>query len=151
MYYYLTLLCLGALLNSCSSGLTIQTNYLTRRNLASYHVNTPDPDLNKPLVGQRILLQWRLPYWIENYDNPHILLRLRFGNKTVSERSIPIQNSIGHYVFTLLDDEYWKNEGIESYQALLYGNGEILEKCTHRLWVELIEIGKSENNEEEEE
>ena len=140
----LALFCLGILITSCTNGLKVQTNYLSRKNLASYHVNTPDPDLNKPLVGQRILVQWRLPYWIENCDNPHILLRLRFGNKTDGERIIPIKSSIGHYVFTLLDEEYWANDGIESYQAILYANGDILEKCTHRLWVELIQIGKEQ-------
>lgn len=121
--------------------LTVQTLYFTRESLASYYVETPDPMLLNPPVGQRLLITWSLPFHYLGYNDLHLNVRIRFRNLEEVELDIPIEKTCGSYMYTLLNERYFETEGILTYKVDLMGDGQILEEWRHQLWHELIKIG----------
>lgn len=131
--------------------LSIQTEFLRREKLASYHVHTPDPLLNQPLVGQRILLEWTIPDCYFAYEDLHIELTIRFGNRTEEIKYLKALDKSGMYIYLLRDKEFQDRKGIQTYKAELIGGGCILSEWRHQLWTEMILIGHDENEDDEDE
>lgn len=141
--YFLLLLCTG-----CSKGaLSIYTDYLTEESLASYHVGSPDPALNCPPLGQRLLLSWSIPCEYKQYNDLQIVLTIRYYNREEKVYKISSLRKRGTYVIYLLNEEYFKTGGILTYKAILSGDGNPLEEWRHQLWADLIiiEPEKEEN------
>lgn len=134
-----------SLLTSCTGNhFSIQTSYLNREMLASYYVETPDPLLQQPLMGERVLVQWNLPRWYLQYEDLHIRMAIRYKNATETVFSLPVRCLKGYYNFMLKGSEYAEKRGILTYKADLIGDGRILESQVHQLWAELISIGSKE-------
>ncbi|MBA3956906.1 MAG: hypothetical protein H0X51_00720 [Parachlamydiaceae bacterium] len=145
--YLLSFLLLLTSCGSLSSPLTVQTDFLRRQRLASFHVRTPDPLLVNPLVGQRVLIQWNLPpEWLEHEDL-HLEFTIRFGNRTQLLKKVRVDCAKGLYVYVLADDEFCQKEGIVSYKVDLVHDDCILVAWRHQLWVELIDIQIEETDE----
>lgn len=136
------------LLTSCrKQTLTIFTDYITEENLASYHVETPDPALICPPLGQRLILSWSLPKEYKIYSDLQIILTIRFYNREEIVKNLTIRRPLGTYVYFLLNDEFFEKKGIATYKAILKGDGCALEEWNHQLWAELILPENDENNE----
>lgn len=141
-------------LNSCSQPhLSIQTDYLSRKKLASYYVNTPDPMQNYPLLGERLIISWSLPPSIMAYENLYIKLTIRFGDRTEKIQTYQISRPNEIVTFVLKDQEYIDRRGIFTYKAEIIGNHQVLETWYHQMWVELITLDvdedKNKNDEDE--
>lgn len=132
--------------------LTVQTEYLSHENLASFHVGTPDPRLRNPPLGQRLVVSWSLPGW-DNVTPYELIVQIRFKNGTSSFEQIPIDRPKGTYVYSLLNEEYFSNGGFKTYVARISRDGEVIEEWRHQLWANLIEIredlGEDETEDEE--
>ena len=136
-------ICLYLLLVTCLSGCTlngisVHTDYLSHQNLASYHVNTPDPMLNDPPVGQRLIATWALPKHYLSYEDLHLLITIRFRTREQIIEKVPIYKMTGTFVYTLLNEDYFSKGGILTYKAELIGNHAILEEWKHQMWTRLI-------------
>ncbi len=118
--------------------LTIYTDYLSHRNLASYRVGTPDPMKNNPPVGQRLIISWKLSKQVLAKNNLHIEAKIRFRNREETTESIEICKRSGTYYYYLVNEDYLEKQGILTYKVDLIGEGEILEEWRHQLWTELI-------------
>jgi hypothetical protein len=139
-------------LSSCTSQhLSIQTDYLSRKKLASYYVNTPDPAQNYPLVGERLTLSWSFPTSYMAYHDLHLKLTIRYGNRTEEVKIYPIYKPRDLVSFVLRDQEYISRRGIFTYKTEIIGNGNVLETWYHQMWVELITIDIDEDDKEGEE
>lgn len=135
----IALLFLCILLSGCTlSGISVHTDYLSRQNLASYYVNTPDPKLNNPPIGQRLIVTWALPRLYLNYEDLLLEILIRFRTREQIVVNIPLYKTRGTYIYSLLDEEYFQKEGILTYKVTLYGNECILEEWKHQVWAELI-------------
>lgn len=137
------MLCLLAF--SCSgqrSSLSVQSQYLRREQLASFHVGTPDPMLYCPLTGQRVIVEWSIPYHYLEYNDLHIEIVIRFGDRSEMARCIPLDRLSGLYFYELRDEEFCEKGGIRTYKVDLMGDGCILETWHHQLWTELIHVGE---------
>lgn len=141
MKYFIPL-CLLTLSLSTSScvrqHLTIQTHYLSHENLASYYVYTPDPHLDNPIIGQRILVEWALPSSYLNYQELHLSLIVRLHDRKEEKISFPIKNMAGSYLYYLINDAYCASGGISTYKVDIIGDGCVVETWKHPLWVDLI-------------
>ena len=151
----LDLMCLFLLISCCTSCsrpiLSIQSEFLRREQLASYHVQVADPMLNQPLIGKRVLLQWTIPSSYFDYEDLHIELSIRFGDR--SEQTIclkPLHKS-GTYTYLLRDNAFTERNGILAYKAELIGGECVLAEWRHQLWTEIIHIGHDPENDEEDE
>lgn len=129
------------LFSGCTgSRLSVQTDFLTDENLASYYVNTPDPLLNCGAVGQRMLISWAFPKAYLQCYNMYILVHIRYRNHEEELLRLENLNSRDLYIFTLLNDDYFKTKGILTYKAELFADDVVLVEWYHQLWVELITL-----------
>lgn len=130
---------------SCKqSYLTVQTDYLSYRNLASYYVGTPDPRMNCPPIGQRLIISWSVPKSFLCYEDLHLEVTIRFRSRQEMTEFFTIGRNRGTYVYQLLNSDYLEKGGILSYKIYLVGSGCILEEWRHQIWAELIEIQNEE-------
>lgn len=138
------LLGLFILLTGCSTNthLSVQTLYFTRESLASYYVETPDPMLINPPVGQKLLVTWSLPKSYLDYADLHLNIRIRFRNREEIELNIPIEKRYSSYMFEICNDRFFETKGILTYKVDLIGGGLLLEEWRHQLWHELIHVGE---------
>lgn len=139
MKYYLSFLFL-ILCTSCSSRLSVQTDYLTRERLASYYVGTPDPNLNKPLIGQRLLITWTLSKEDLKIANLYLHIKIRLRNREEIEVFQPITCLTGYYIYSLPDSLYLQSGGLLTYKVDLIGDEIVIESWQHPLWGDLIKI-----------
>lgn len=139
IFAFLTLACLSSCI---SSRLTVYTDYLSKENLASYFVDTPDPYLNNPTIGQRLIVIWTLKKRHLLYQDLHLSMTIRFRNKKEITLTHPINHPKGTYVYCLLNQDYIDHDGIITYKVELVGNGQILDEWRHQIWTELILVGQ---------
>lgn len=136
-FAFLTLL---PFLTSClSERLTARMEYLSHRSLASYHVNTPDPYLDDPPMGQQILIRWQLTKECFLSAQPlAVKLTVRFVNNEESVKWMRLNTNSGIITYRLINEEYFLKCGIRTYKVELIGNDQVLESWHHQLWTELI-------------
>lgn len=139
MPYVLLFLC--CFLFGCTKEkLSVHTEYLSIENLASYHVGTPDPTLNNPPVGQRLVISWSLSDCEMELADLHLNLKMRFRNREEANEKIDILKKSGIYTYSLLNEDYFDKGGILTYKVELIGGNQIIDEWRHQLWVELITL-----------
>lgn len=151
---FLTILAASlALLTSCGRAmLTVQTDYITHKDLASFYVGTPDPRLNMPMIGQRLIVSWAVPPEFLAYDDLRFEITIRFRNREEIIEIFDISQRFGTYVYSLLNQDYIDKRGILTYKIDLVGGGYILKEWRHLIWSELITLpAEQESGNEEEE
>lgn len=143
-------LVIAVLFGSCSkSHLTVQTDYLTHKDLASYFVDTPDPRQNVTSLGQRLIICWSVPKNYLRLDHLHLEVTIRFRNRDEVVEIFHLSRTRGTYVFSLLNADYLIKKGILTYKVNLIGGGCILEAWRHQIWTELISMNQTDANVEE--
>ncbi|WP_228840624.1 hypothetical protein [Candidatus Protochlamydia phocaeensis] len=126
-------------LSSCVfQRLSVQTHYLSHENLASYYVYTPDPHLDNPIIGQRLLIQWSLPSSYCAYDDLALHLKVRLRNHKEETISLPLKSMKGTYLYYVVNEAYCESGGVATYKIDVTGGGCVLETWKHPLWVDLI-------------
>lgn len=146
-FIFFALAIFNVLLCSCSScPLSVQTEYLHREKLASYHVNTPDPLLDAPLLGQKLLVDWSLTKDYLCYEDLHLDIIIRFWNHQEFKSYVPIAQLTGTYLYEIRGEQFSELGGIQTYKVDLVGSGCILDEWKHQLWVELIKVGESSDD-----
>ena len=118
--------------------LFVHMDYLSHENLASFHVGTPDPMLNNPPVGQRLIVSWAVPPSYLDFEDLHMEITLRLRNRQQMVKNVEVERRLGTYVLSLLNEDYFQTGGILTYKVILVGNGEVLDEFVHQLWTELI-------------
>lgn len=142
------LLAIAALLfiTSCTNEiLTVHMDYISHANLASTYVGTPDPLLETPFVGQRLVVSWYVPVCYKDSKNFELHIRLRYGNKEEATAIIPFQLRQGWYVYALTNEEFFEKNGIKTYYVQLYSEGELIDHWQHQLWMELIQFNQEDD------
>jgi len=146
LFLFLLIICAAC---SKSAHLSVQTSYFTRESLASYYVETPDPLLINPPIEQRLIVTWSVPpYYLKQYDDLHLSIRIRFKNREEESLSILLTNPCGSYIYSLADARYFETKGLLTYKVDLVGGGNILEEWRHQLWHELILVGEDASSQE---
>lgn len=134
-------------MSSCSSSyLTVHTDYLSHKNLASYYVGTPDPRLNCPAIGERLIIYWSVPKEFLCSEDLHLEVTIRFRNREEIVEVFNIEKTRGTYVFSLINNDYFNRGGILTYKIDLIGGGCVYEEWRHQIWVDLIEINNQQDS-----
>lgn len=131
---------LALLATSCCHKLSVRTEYLTEASLASYYVGTPDPRRGCPLIGQQLILSWRIPTALWHNQELTFDITIRFRNQEERHLQIQCDRNIGTYIYAIQDDEFLKLGGILTYKVLLKEDGEVTESWIHPLWQERIRV-----------
>lgn len=135
----------------CSCGgsmLSVQTEYLSHESLASYYVGTPDPRLNHPNIGQRLIISWNVPKYYLCLEDLHLDVTIRFRTRQEITEKVPITSYADTYIYSLMNCDYIATQGILTYKVDLVGGGAILEEWRHQIWTDLVIIEDSESEEE---
>lgn len=101
------------------------------------HVSTPDPALDCPSVGQRLIVRWNLP---DLPKGAELVLHLRFRNREDEVQRFCLTRLRGKHVFELRDHEYISSQGILTYKAEIVSGDEVLHEWLHQVWAPRIEI-----------
>lgn len=126
-------------LSSCSfQRLSIQTQYISNENLASYIIGTPDPDLDSPLIGERLFIQWNISKCHFIRQELFLYLKVRLRNHQEEEQIIQIKKSCGYYLYNLINQEYCESGGIHTYYAEIRNKECVIATWKHPLWTPLI-------------
>ena len=115
-----------------------RTFYTSRADLASYVIDTPDPDKSTKGLGQVLWISWSNPSLI--VDETTIDVILRFKNEKERKVSYPIVQRAGWLMVEITPEERQANDGILSYHIELRQNKSIIASTKHKLWVEKITI-----------
>lgn len=127
------------LLTGCScQHLTVQSQYYSHEDLASFYVRTPDPQLNNPPVGQKLIISWRMFKEFKSYQHVSLQFIVRLRNREEIVKTICLNRSRGSYVYSIINDDFFSTGGILTYKVQLVGDGLILDEWRHQLWNELI-------------
>lgn len=138
------LLLLALLICGCTHrSLTVQTQYFSAENLASYVVDTPDPLLNTPPIGQRLIISWDLKEW-DWYEKFHLKLTVRYANREEITQDVALYKKSGYYLFEVMNSDYCETGGIQTYKVELIGDDTVLNEWRHQLWRDLIIIQPAE-------
>lgn len=151
---YLFALCFATALamSSCRNEyISVHTDYISHRTLASYYVNTPDPLLNNPPIGQRLILTWSIPKHILPGNDLYLKIYIRFWNREQIIKLEPITKQRGTVVYALMNDDYIATKGIMSYKAEIFDDEIKLAEWKHQIWTEVINVGNEEEIEEADE
>lgn len=137
------LACLSVL--SCCNlhRLTVQTQYLTSENLASFYMNTPDPALTQCVEGQRLLIQWCLPNDSIIGKKLFLHVKIRLRNRRELEQITPLRirggkYTRGFYPYDLTGTDYDESGGILTYKIEILSGDTVIESWEHPLWANLI-------------
>lgn len=124
--------------------LSVNQEWVDVRYLASTHVKTPDPRQDNPPIGQKLILDWRIPQ--EIYEKkPEVVLDLILWDYTTRQVRIPIKRRMDFATYRLFNEEYEKSGGILTYKAeIITQDGEVFREWKHQLWVQLITVTEGE-------
>lgn len=125
------------LLTSCSRGpLSVQTEYWRQKDLASYIVDTPDPQKQEPIFGQRIRISWSTA--AKDPLTLNVTIRLKNGDEI--HDVYPLKKPTGELIVPVVGDNFTQKGGILSYKIILLSGSEVIAETHHRFWVELIKV-----------
>ena len=127
-------------LTACSTPeISARTFYTSRKDLASYVIDTPDPEKTSMGLGQAIWVRWICP----QVDPDTVIdATIRFDNSSERHDIYPVDSRYGWLTLDIPSDERKEKEGILSYKILLKHGDEILASTQHKLWVEKINISE---------
>ncbi len=138
----LLIILLAILATSCSQKLSIRSEYLTDASLASSHVGTPDPRRGCPLIGQQLIVSWRIPSALWHGQELSLDSTVRFRNNEEWHKIVTADRPIGTFIYQIQDDDFLKKGGILTYKVLLLEDGVLTETWLHPLWQERIKISQ---------
>ncbi len=130
---------LTLLLSGCARpSLDVYTSYLTRQNLASCHVRTPDPLLNCPPMGQQLIISWSIPKsWLCD-ESLHLEIEMRMWNREIEVLRVPVRSMMSYYIVPVINQKYFDTKGIATYKVSMIGSDGVLQLFQHQLWAEWI-------------
>lgn len=130
-----------ALLLSCSrQPLELYSERVGKDQLASFHVHTPDPHLNFPDEGQRLVVQWSLTEAEWALSDLHISLKVRFYNGEERSLDLPLNERYGLFILPILNEEFYNTGGLATFKAELFSGSRSLFLWRHQLWNETVDL-----------
>lgn len=132
-------------LTGCSHSYVSSRVYpYTRKDLASYHLDTPDPVKATMLPTQVIAIDWKLPLSAlrKGTDQYKLVAFIRYQDETEKQVEIPVTSIFGKTRIEIDPQEANGSPkgGIKSYKILLMRNSEVIAQSRHKLWEDKIKI-----------
>ncbi len=120
--------------------LSVSEQSIDERYLSSTYIGTPDPRKEHPPTGQKLIIDWSIPSDILA-QNPCLALHLIYWDYTEETLYYPVYYQRGYQVYSLLDCDYEKKQGIITYKAEIFTDqGDVYREWKHQLWVPLIHL-----------
>lgn len=128
---------------SCSHPyLSVRSDYFSRKDLASYHLDTPDPRKNQAIYGQRIYTSWYLPNDLFSEEKTFLEIRVHLKNGQDLFEKKPLKRRIGRYTYPIQGEVYTESGGLLSYLVQITTDGKVVAESRHKFYRESIESEK---------
>lgn len=139
MLKFLLIACLFLTASCYRQPLEVYIDAISGDQLASNHVDTPDPRRFCPDIGQMLVVTWNLPRADLERE---IVLTIRYGDRSETTHNLILTSMRGLKIFELINEEYCQKQGISTFKADLYEEGCLIETVQHMLWCDLITLDK---------
>ncbi len=119
--------------------------------LASVALSTPDPRQEKPPMGEKLIVEWKVS---KEYLllKPCLYLHVIYKDYTEAFFTYEMPYKMDYAVYSLLGEEYQRKRGILTYQAeVRVGQEEPFLDWKHQLWTKLIVIEEEDQPQEQSE
>jgi len=116
---------------------TARSFYTSRKELASYVIDTPDPAKSTEGLGQLIWVSWKAP---KLQKDTYLDAIIRFHDGSEEHTCYPISRGWGWMMIPISPEIRTKRHGMLSYKIILRHNETELAHTQHKLWVEKIAI-----------
>lgn len=120
-----------------SKHISVLNEPIDQNRLASVHVNAPDPRHEENAHGQRLYVSWGLPHKYKGTELTGIL-KVRYHSPEQAIIPFVIDKLRDTFIYEIVDEEYFKKEGILAYQIQIFSDGELVDTYQHSMWTELI-------------
>lgn len=127
---------LGILLCGCNAPLTVRTEKIDRKYLASYHAETPDPLRCRFFKGQLLLASWHLPHCKPPFHMKLFLVRANH-TRDIIERTLTC--CCGNQVFYFLGEDWCTKGEVLTWRAEIYERGILVAVHCQKPWVDWID------------
>ena len=97
--------------------------YITANSFASYYVDTPDPRLTPPPLGQLLIVSWQIPSALWHQQPLQLDIAIRFRDNSIWHQIIAMDRPVGTYLYEMNAEEFRKSGGILTYKVLLLEEG----------------------------
>ena len=128
-------------LTACGPAHYVQVEKVSvdRASLASTFARSPDPNQIKPPTGEKLYINWYLPFSIKP-EEYQLVLSVIYKNLTQEQKIYDIPTRIGFSSFSLIDKKYQETKGFYSYKVELVNknDGSIKDTWEHQMWVTLL-------------
>ncbi len=138
----LLLLAILILTGCAKKPLIVYTDFFDERELASYQVGTPDPKLNCPDVGQRMIMAWCLPYEYRGCDDLRLDYIVRLRNHEQFQDSFYLNCKSGYTYYMIKNEDFFNSGGIATFKVEISNSEGVIYEWIHPLWVDLIQVGQ---------
>ncbi len=139
MFIRYSLVCVALALTGCATTeLGVRRLPLKSEHYASAFARTPNPNSDANEVGERLYVDWRIPFKMDPKDF-EVILSVVY--KDLSEESVrkPITGRVGGFNFPLVGEKFKKTNGFLTYKAeLVNKNGEITDSWEQAMWVKVL-------------
>lgn len=126
--------------------ISIAQESVTRESLASTQLGTPDPRQKNPPIGERLIIEWKVPRDYLSKD-PSLYLHVIYKDYTEAYFTYSMPYKVDYVTYTLVGDEYEQKKGILTYQAELRAKEESpFITWKHQLWTKLITLDEEEES-----
>lgn len=130
------------LLSACAApAISVRTEKIDHKYLASFHAETPDPLRCRFFKGQQVVVSWK--FCKKKMAAPlHLKLLLVRASHTleVIERTLPCLS--GTTVFYFLGDDWRQKEEILTWRAEIYKDNVLVAMTCQKPWVDWIDDSK---------
>ena len=146
------LLITAVLLSGCQKYyISIAQESVDKDYLASVALSTPDPRQSHPPLGEKLIIEWKVPKEYLTHK-PSLHLHVIYKDYTEAFFTYPMHYKMDYAVYNLLGEEYQSKKGILTYQAEVRGEQEEpLLDWRHQLWTKLIVVEDEDQPQEQSE
>ncbi len=127
-----------SLSSCCRSYVTLQEQWVDKEYLASFYVNSPDPELKCPPCGKNLLIEWNFPISVFR-QNLSIILTARLWDNTVHvyRHKVTQKQDFTSMYFSFKDPD----KKLLTYKVeVVNAQGKIIENIENQFWTEQIDI-----------
>lgn len=131
---------LGLVLSSCTSTthLSVRKLPLDSGSYASTFAKTPDPVGNQGKKGERLYVDWKIPYQMDPSDY-EVILSIIYKDLSEERVVIPLKARSGGFNFPLADKRLEETKGFLTYKVdLVDKSGNVADSWQQAMWVKVI-------------
>jgi hypothetical protein len=135
MPLFLRLLPFMLIFQGCRAPLSVRTENIDRAYLASSIILTPDPQLNNPPIGQKLVVDWKI---LNQLVPATLFVTIRFANGEEILYEKEVCSYFDTAIISHLNEDFFTRGWIVTYKAEIFRDSACIASFYHHMWTEKI-------------